>query len=84
MVFPDGSSCRCDMGHRKEKTRGSSTKGMVQTMKIIIWLLSTLLGVCVGTGLIVSILERSLSSFLLAVAMICALALVIMLMIDYR
>lgn len=53
-------------------------------MKIIIWLLSTLLGVCVGTGLIVSILERSLSSFLLAVAMICALALVIMLMIDYR
>lgn len=42
-------------------------------MKIVSWLASTLLGVCVGTSLVVSVLERSVSSFLLAVAMMCAI-----------
>lgn len=50
-------------------------------MKIIIWLISTLLGVCVGTGLVVSVQEGSLSSFVLAVAMMCALILAILWMI---
>lgn len=50
-------------------------------MKIVIWLVSTLLGVCVGTGLVVSVQEGSLSSFVLAVAMICALILAVLWMI---
>lgn len=51
-------------------------------MKIFSWLLSTLLGACIGTSLVVSILERNLSSFLLAVAMTCFLVLALMWMVN--
>ncbi len=47
-------------------------------MKIISWFLSTMIGVCVGTGLVVSVQEGSLSSFVLAVAMMCSLILALL------